>query len=495
MMHKLLLATAVLIALPIASFAAEPPTAPSAKPPVVKPAKAAPAKSKPAPVAAVKKPAAPVTPPAPPAKVATAGSVAACQALRDEKAYGKKYDSYLYMVEGKNGWVFRSQADFINQFKVTPKGLATFKTLSDDLKKRGIDLVIAYIPLRGMASPAVLPTNDPLVKGYDINAARKAYADYLVNVNKLGLHIVGTPAMKAGENYFYKADQHWSTQGAHEMAEAVAAYVKTLPSYKGIKQTAFKTTVKQQTSFDGTFNEALKGMCNLTMPPEKGVETVTTAEGGVSGLSLFGKQDSPSVVLVGTSNSKKDQNDANFEGALKETLSTDVYNAAITGGGLDDSMVAYLSSPEFAQHPPKILIWEMPAYYNLEGDQAKKTLRQIIPIAYGVCKTPLAESGDIKITEEKPILIKGLAPKKLVAENVYAYLKFKEPVKKNFSLTFFNGSNTKQSIRFSRSRLYPYSGGYFYSPKSQMTIDSVSLRLPKEMIGFTANVRLCAEPK
>ncbi len=467
MIRNLTLTAATLVIMPLVAYAAAP-AKPAAK------TAATPAAAKTAP--------------------ATAPDLSGCKALRDPNAYGKKYDSYKYLVQGKNGWLFRSEADFRTEFKLSNK-IDIFKQLSAELKKRGTDLVIAYIPLRGMTSQAILPANDPLLKGYNVATARKAYADYIMNVRKAGIHIVGTPDLKSGEKYFYKADQHWSTTGAREMAATVGAYVKALPSFKGIRKATFETKIVSEKPFDGTFNEATEGLCNTRMPDEQAIQTVTNMKGGGDSLSLFGKSAAPSVVLVGTSNSKKDQNDANFEGSLKEALGTDVYNAAITGGGLDDSIIAYLSSEEYKKNPPKILIWEFPGYYNLEGDQARKTLRQVIPILYGECKTPLAASGPVKVASEQADVMKGLTAKNINSENSYLWLKFAEPVKKNFSVSVSNSKPTKQSTRFSRSRLYPYSGSYFFAPKGKMVIDTVSVKVPKEMVGFTVNTKLCAVPK
>ncbi|NBV29476.1 hypothetical protein EBS02_10795, partial [bacterium] len=80
---------------------------------------------------------------------------------------------------------------------------------------------------------------------------------------------------------------------------------------------------------------------------------------------LFQSDKAPEIVLIGTSNSVNSSSYSNFDGFLKEALGTDVLNLSKTGGGFSDSMAEYLNSDQFKKSPPKIIIWEIPSYYDL----------------------------------------------------------------------------------------------------------------------------------
>jgi alginate O-acetyltransferase complex protein AlgJ len=69
----------------------------------------------------------------------------------------------------------------------------------------------------------------------------------------------------------------------------------------------------------------------------------------------------PRLALVGTSYSA--QPSWNFHGALQEALGEDVGNYAKEGLGPFAPMFEYLRSKDFAQAPPRLVLWEIPERY------------------------------------------------------------------------------------------------------------------------------------
>lgn len=428
-----------------------------------------------------------------PAGAETVPDLSSCKALQSESAYGKKYNDHMYLVQGKDGWIFRTEQDFRTEFKVNTDDVTTFRKLSDALKKKGTVLVVAYPPTRGMAAADKLPSDNSLAKGYDPATATRNYTTYIQAMSAAGIHIVGTPNPRIGADYFYKADQHWTTEGAAEMAQAVGAAIKALPVYQTVRKTEFATTPGAGGTFEGKFSAAIKDICNQKMPDEKANVTQTAPKGtGSDDASLFGDMPDPDIVLVGTSNSNRDELDMNFVGSLKQALSADVYNAAISGGGLDDSILAYLSSESFKKNPAKILIWEIPGYYDLGGEDAGKTLQQAIPAVYGDCQTAIAESGPLTLDGDDIELFKNLESKQIHAGEFYIYLSLDKPVKKKFPITFVKADGDKKIVRFTSSR-NPDNRSFFYAlgGKNMSPIRSISLEPTKEMDGHTASARLC----
>lgn len=414
---------------------------------------------------------------------------ASCPGLRDLTAYGDKNEDYAFLVAGKDGWVFRTKQDTRTEFEIDKQNMQLWQKLTTLLKSKGTDLVIAYTPTRAMVAKDFLPENDPTLADFDPVAATERYTNLLADMNAEGVLMVGTPAPEDAAHYFNKNDQHWTQSGAQQMAKAVAAYVQKLPVWPEINKTEFKTEKTGDIAFEGSFNKALEKMCGFKVPDEQDITTQTTgASGGSEEDQLFGDASVPQIVLVGTSNSKKESNDPNFEGHLKTALGADVYNAAVTGGGLDDSIVAYLASDEYKNHPPKVIIWEIPGYYDLSGDAAERTLRQVIPGIYGSCDNPLATlEAPVKLTEGKTDLLHDLGTKNLPVNGAYVALEFDEPVKKNFSMFIKGpGSSKSESYKFKRPR--SNSGNtFYYAPrgKTATNFDTVTISVPEKMLGMT----------
>lgn len=420
-----------------------------------------------------------------------------CTALRDEKAYGDEYEDYQYLLQGKDGWFFRSKQDLRTEFKTDKESMALFIRLVSSLKDKGTDLVIAFPPPRGMAASAFLPNaSDPLMNGYSAEVARNNYKEFIRLMNDAGIHIAGVPDIKTKDGFFYKTDMHWTTAGAKETALAVAEVVRSLPGYAALRKTEFVTSPAKAGTSDGHYNEALKALCGKKAPAEKAEQEQTKPkESGHDNAALFQDQPAPEVILVGTSNSNREDFDLNFSGSLKQALSTDILNTAIAGGGVDDSMLAYLSSASYKKNPAKLIIWEIPGYYNLSGEMFEAALRQIIPAVYGDCDAPLAESGSLSMEGKAVNLLENLEGQQgLIPGKFYLSLSFDKPALKKLKVTFADANGKKENFKFSASR-NPDNKSFFYMPSGKMTLpSSVSLEVSKEIKGYKGKAKLCAIP-
>lgn len=425
-----------------------------------------------------------------------AKDIATCTRLNEASAYGDKEDD-MYMIPGKGNWIFRSGTDFRSEFVMPAEIRALLKNFKDVLSKNGTDLVIAFTPTRGMISDGLIAEDQPHAKEYNAAKARAAYKDYIASLQKDGIHMVGTPDIKAGPAYFYKSDHHWSAAGAKEMAEAVAQEIKKLPSYKNIEKIKYKTAPGKTVDFDGTFNATLEKICGYRLAKETDQTDLTTEDAdNTSESALFSDSKAPDIVLVGTSNSKRKVFDSNFDGYLKQFLSADVYNAAIPAAGITDPFIAYLNSESYKEHKPKVIVWEIPGYYRATGEVMETALRQLLPTAAGECKKPLAARESIKIDGETSILMSDLADKKIDAAQTYLSLDFDKPVKKSFQVTFKNVKNEREKFKLKRSKRYPYDGQFYIAPegKSRAPLAEISLTAPAEMKGLTAKITLCPLP-
>ncbi len=426
-----------------------------------------------------------------------AGGLERCKALYDEAAYGEEFEDYKMLLPGKEGWIFRTKSDFKTDFPLSEENKAWFLKFQEALKSQKINSVFAIIPTRGMAAATMLPDNDPLRQSYDSARARENYRAFLAGAQEAGIHFTGTPSLAAGPGYFNRTDHHWTTAGAREMAQAVAAYAQKENLDKGLKKEKFATVPGPETPFRTTFGRTIKKLCGIELETETDA-TAQTAPAGVSADDLFAERPFPGVILSGTSNSKREF-DNNFDGFLKEFLSADVYNAAISGGGITDSLIAYFNSDLYRDHRPRLIVWEIPGYYRFDDSQMPALLQQLTPAVYGDCAKPLVETTAALTPEEKrPVLIdeKALKQAGLEGRDYYVRLAFDRPVKKHFTLSIDRAGKKSERIKFKRSKRYPYDGVFYYMPRDdEAAATAISLSVPEEMAGLKVAARLCPVPR
>lgn len=414
-------------------------------------------------------------------------------ALADESRYKtEKKESYRMLVPGKTGWLFRSETDFVQDFTFGGEAVTWLKRFRDALRSRGTELVIAYQPTRGMVGARYLPEDTR----FDAEKALESYKQLISTMQKEGLHFVGVPNFEKGEGYFRKMDQHWNVKGARKTAENVSAYIKSLPVYEALPKSAFQTVSKGAYAFEGRFNEVVKAFCGDDLPLEKDEEVVTSQQVSGEADALFAEEPVPEVVLVGTSNSKADLFNANFDGALKEFLQTDVWNAAVPGAGIDSPMYDYLASGLYQGHPPKVLIWELPGYYVM--DDYSDIFRQFTALLHGECKgkslahfdpAPLQGNEDITLLEN----VEG----KSIANNTsYLRLTFDKPVKKHFSVFFTYPDGSKKRFKFKRSSRAENKTIFAVTlPEDKNDpLDGLTIQVPAKLDGYKVSGEICLMP-
>lgn len=432
------------------------------------------------------------------AMAAEGGDLATCSALRDAAAYKKiKQEPYTYLVPGGEGWIFRTQNDMQSNFMPPKQSLRWYKEVSDALKAKGTDLVLLLIPTRGMAAAQYVPADLPPGVTFDLKKAQAGYLNAADAFRKIGIPVAAYDLNTLKPEYFQKTDHHWSVAGARAGAELVADVVKKLPSYAQVEKRPFETKEEGTYEYDPSFNRVLSELCNVTLPKITDRKMTTAPKDAAQGAAdLFGEQKEPQIALVGTSNSKASELFPNFDGALKELLSADVHNAAITGGGMDDSIQSYMTSGAFARQKPKIIIWEVPAYY-LDSD-FREMFEQLLPGIAGDCADAAALKSDpVTIDGEDVKIMGGISGIKPAAgEKSWLVFDFSDAPKKHFEVALRNAGGVDiDKFKFKRSKRYPKDGRFYLAldPEKQAQIDSVSVLAPDKVLKqkLTVQTRLC----
>ncbi|WP_165488585.1 MULTISPECIES: alginate O-acetyltransferase [Dyella] len=411
--------------------------------------------------------------PTPPAAVPTASTLpkysarpccSLCPRAGDPQAYeGSKFmNDFRVLIDGRNGWLFRTALDLPTQFNVSDESLTQLHRLSEALGQRGTRIVMVYQPPRGLMDPDKLtPTQR---RGYNLDMARSNYAQALQRMRSEGGVIV--PALDKlvdehkGYDYYFRRDHHWTAAGAQHTAKAVADAMKNQPGFSAIARKKFETHTQGVIGKPGTLQKVASQMCGGAYSMQYEPVFVTDPVGGDS---LLGRESQPDVVLVGTSNSDS-LGGYNFAGYLEENLGVDVLNVAITGGSYEGSLLHYLASKEFQQHPPKFIIWETPYQDYPDTEQmAFKVYRQAIPLVNNGCrgKTPVLERKVDLHQGNNEVLFNGggkILP--LVGKQYQLEFQFSDPAVKDLAAEVWYFSGLKESLKL-HYKQYVDNGGRF----------------------------------
>lgn len=282
-----------------------------------------------------------------------------CPALIEDNAYEGR-ESLKYLVPGQENWLFISNKDFMSDFSLREETLKAFKNFHTALQKKGTDLILVIVPQRGLIHTDKIDFSPSLAKNYTPEKARENYTKMIMQLETAGINVTPAPDFKTVKTYGYARDHHWNATGAKLMADLTAQKIKTLPAYTKIGKQQFRIEEGKEINFKGSFYNPVKDICQKELPIEKIKEQISVNING----DLF-SDTKKEIVLVGTSFSEQGKSFANFAGHLRVSLSADIDNRSIGGGGISTSLLAYLESQEFKKNPAKILIWEIPGFYNL----------------------------------------------------------------------------------------------------------------------------------
>ncbi len=356
---------------------------------------------------------------------------------------------FKFLKEANNGWLFRTEIDWKTQFGPSPERYAELKRFNDTLKAKGVQLVLVYVPTRGLMHGDKL--TEAQKNNFPLQQAREQYKNTLMRLRTTGTIVPDLSLMFAKEhdNFFFKRDHHWTSYGARLTAEIVAEEIKKQRVYASIPRMEFQTQVSGVLRRIGTHQTAYKKICAYDIGDQV-IDAFTTESSGAE-ADLFGESKTD-VTLVGTSNSKGAM-EYNFAGFLKQNMSIDIDNVAMAGARYDGALIQYLPTEDFQKNPPKILIWEVPGQYSLDNELF---YRQVIPLITNGCtsknvliekSTQLTQSLSGENTPTEILFNGGGKLLKLNGNNHVIDLQFSDPTVKEIEATVWYINGRKELIR------------------------------------------------
>jgi len=267
---------------------------------------------------------------------------------------------FRVLVQGKDGWLFRSEGDLQETFRPDPLEYQNLHRFQKGLNARGIDVVIVYLPTRGLVHADKVP-----LSSWPEKERKQAWINYkgaLEQFRRMGMIV---PAMedwmdaKNGSEDFFRRDTDLTSSGAKRTAQQVADAIARLPAYKTIPKKKFITTRVGVIAKTGSLQKTATLLCKFGYPNQyvDRFETLSDTRDIAAGNGM------PHVALLGGSRSDRR---ANFAGFLSEFLRVDILDLNDSGktGYNPHPLLAYLSGRMFQTSPPKILILEVEADYD-----------------------------------------------------------------------------------------------------------------------------------
>lgn len=419
-----------------------------------------------------------------------------CPAAANQASYTtKELDFHSILIDGQDGWLFRSKNDLRVDIGTSRDGYAKLKRFRDALKARGTELLVVFQPTKGLVNRNKL-TPEWQAK-YDWETARANYVRTIGEFRKIGIWAADYSPLfdESTENtYFFKDDNHWTPSGAKRTAELTAEVLKQIPAYAEMDKQEFVTKRIGILRSPGGSAEAAGKICGTGYGSQYVDQFATEPADESSGDSLFGDESAPDVVLVGTSNSGERYN---FAGYLEQYSGVQVANQAVTGGGFESAMLQMLATEEFQTNPPKVVIWEFAPHYDMS---LRDFYRQAVPMVDNGCAgQPALLTNKVKMRPGRnEIFLNGVnGLKELNSAGHMIDLRFSDPSVHEAQANVWYFSGRKESYKLEQSSRVDTGGRYVFELRDEgdwgdLTLMGLEVMSPENMPeGLTVEATVC----
>ena len=257
---------------------------------------------------------------------------------------------------GCNDWLYLTE-----ELRPWPGGDAAMRARAETLHA-----VAAGLAEQGIALQVVLVPDKRRVEqagACGVRYAQQAQARYGAFLGMLGgLRVVDLLSAYGGirTQLYYRTDTHWNQDGAAIAAAATAAATdapigRDRPFHTDYGPEAARAGDLLRLMSLETVSDDLPVKLRPLPDREAPATTVETNPPAQTG-GLLDDAPVPEVILLGSSYSVN----ANFLGALEQSLAAPVGQFAQAGGAFWLAARDYFRSPAFHETPPRLVIWEVP---------------------------------------------------------------------------------------------------------------------------------------
>lgn len=384
-------------------------------------------------------------------------------------------------VAGTDGFVFRQSPDLRPPLTIRPPPLELLSLFTATLQERGVTLVLAPMPPRGLVHADKVDRTDPLGATFDLPALQTGWAAYLQQLRSTGVRVADIAAVPTDGLFYFPADSHWATAGAKAAGRAVAAELADLPVPRGT-YTSVESGVLGVPDFLG---QRVAKLCERPTPPTGHVPRFRRE---VAAGSLT-EERRPEIVLAGTSNSNMGKDDAvNFTGWIEGASGLRVLNYGVVAGGAETAMLSVLRDPDLWATPPLALVWELPpsAPFTDPVD-----LREFIALLEPPCTAETAIAEGTGPADGSPIVTLP-AEQKITGTGWFVHIQT-DPTLLKFVVDLDHGIKAPDRLAVNRVNLIEQNGEarFLLNPARPTPLRSISVTSRAEGPTTPVTVRIC----
>ena len=189
-----------------------------------------------------------------------------CSQALDVRNYRPDEVLHLIKGQGKDGWLFGAR-EFKSYQSVTDM-VPELKALQLALRKRGTELVLIYLPPRGVAERQYIDPAKPAFNDINLDEIEDSYHVALAQLSSAG--IIAPDILKLrrdmGISFYFPRDHHWNPVAMKATADALASMLNTGQVLNEIPKSEFRLTTFQQTLF-ATYSSVSNRICRRFVAP------------------------------------------------------------------------------------------------------------------------------------------------------------------------------------------------------------------------------------
>lgn len=409
--------------------------------------------------------------------------------------------SFLSYFPGVDGWLYHTD-DFKPLTPPDDGAIKALRRLVAVLAARGTRLVLVVPPPRGLVAGSHLSARDAHYASSAL-AQRRSYKVAVAALARSGALVpdiqtaVDAARLPLDNTFYRKQDAHWRAEGAELTAKAVASAIAETIDLSAFPPRRFVTRRIGEEPYRARLLDALDEICGIRFKREAEPRYVTEAVDTAAGTDLLGDAGQP-VVLAGTSFSASEAA-FNFSGFLSQALAQDVLNVAISGGGLETSILSYLGSADFRTAPPAALIWEVRPHELPDA----QLVRQLLATLEGEC-APQSALFTRQISLERgltPLLALGAAERQRIAGPSYLDLAIGATAINKFTLRLAYSDFSHEDIEVDLTRAPVAASHYYFALPSDplRALETIALRpatrTPGEVTASVCAAKLAVDGK
>ncbi|WP_422086735.1 alginate O-acetyltransferase AlgX-related protein [Variovorax sp.] len=255
---------------------------------------------------------------------------------------------------GEGDWLFLDEELRVHAGRVANARdrAATIADISRTLAARRIALLVVVVPDKSRIESAHLSR---LRRPPELEGRVREWTAMLDAANVPVLDLAPVLA-GAAPPPFLKTDTHWTEHGSQLAAQAVAERLRRMQVLDAAPVPSVVASRKAVTEWGDLVH--LAGIDGLppSLKPAPDTDWQSTVETRSESTDLFGNTALPSIVLIGSSFSRR----ANFRPFLQLAGQSLVADFAMDGGDFSGAARRYFSGPAFADNPPRAVVWEVP---------------------------------------------------------------------------------------------------------------------------------------